>query len=254
MEDAGLVFIGPTADSIARAGDKVEARRTMKKAGVPVIPGGEEPATCLADVEQAAKGMTYPLALKAVAGGGGKGIRVVHEPAELKMAFERASSEAEAAFGNGTLYVERFLVAPRHIEVQVLADTHGNVVHLGERECSIQRRHQKLLEETPSPYVDADLRERMGAAAIAAARAVDYRGVGTVEFLVDDAGEFFFLEMNTRIQVEHPITELVYGVDLVLLQIRVAEGEVLRLQQSDLTPKGHAIEIRLTAEDAAGTG
>ncbi len=251
VEDAGLVFIGPTADSIARAGDKIEARRTMKKAGVPVIPGGEDPATCFADVKKAAMGMAYPLALKAVAGGGGKGIRVVHEPAELRTAFERASSEAEAAFGNGAVYLERFLVAPRHIEVQVLADTHGNVVHLGERECSIQRRHQKLLEETPSPYVDADLRERMGAAAIAAARAVDYRGVGTVEFLVDAAGEFFFLEMNTRIQVEHPITELVYGVDLVLLQIRVAEGEVLRLQQSDLTPKGHAIEIRLTAEDAA---
>jgi len=251
VEDAGLAFIGPRADSIARAGDKIVARTTMKEAGVPVLPGSEGPARDFAEAEAVAAATGYPVMLKAVGGGGGKGIRVVEDPAELKAAFERASSEAASAFGNAAVYVEKFLKAPRHIEVQVLADHHGNVVHVGERECSIQRRHQKLLEEAPSPFVGPELRARMGEAAVAAARAVDYRNAGTVEFLVDEDGEFFFLEMNTRIQVEHPVTEEVYGVDLVRLQVEIADGAELPFVQEDLEPSGHAIEVRLTAEDPA---
>ncbi|MHC4957543.1 MAG: acetyl-CoA carboxylase biotin carboxylase subunit, partial [Planctomycetota bacterium] len=248
---AGLVFIGPSSESIARAGDKLAARVAMVEAGVPVIPGSDEPATEPGQVQAAVQGMKFPVALKAVGGGGGKGIRVVHDPSEVASAFERASAEALSAFGNGAMYVEQYLVKPRHIEIQVLADTHGNTVHLGERECSIQRRHQKLLEETPSPFVDDDLRARMGAAGVKAAQAVDYVGAGTVEFLVDQDGDFYFLEMNTRIQVEHPITELTYGVDLIRQQVRVARGEQLPFAQEDLKPQGHAIEIRLTAEDPA---
>jgi len=251
VEDAGLIFIGPSPASIAAAGDKLAARTTMRQAGVPVIPGSESPVRTLKEVEAAAAAAGYPVALKAVGGGGGKGIRVVHAPDGLASAWKRASSEAEAAFGNGDIYVEKFLQAPRHIEVQVLADQHGTTVHLGERECSIQRRHQKLLEESPSPFVDADLRARMGAAAVRAAEAVSYRGAGTVEFLVDADRNFYFLEMNTRIQVEHPVTELVYGVDLVRLQVRVAEGRPLPFAQADLVPSGHAMEVRLTAEDPA---
>ncbi|MHC5050131.1 MAG: acetyl-CoA carboxylase biotin carboxylase subunit, partial [Planctomycetota bacterium] len=224
VEEAGLIFIGPTAESIAAAGDKIRARATMHKAGVPVIPGAMRPTSNLDEVRAAAKKAGYPVALKAVGGGGGKGIRKVSGPRELEEALARAASEAESAFGSRDVYVEKFLEAPRHIEVQILADQHGNTVHLGERECSIQRRHQKLLEETPSPFVDDALRARMGEAAVLAARAVNYRGAGTVEFLVDKKGSFHFLEMNTRIQVEHPITELTYGVDIVRLQVRVAEG------------------------------
>jgi acetyl-CoA carboxylase biotin carboxylase subunit len=250
VEEAGLIFIGPTADSIAAAGDKIRARVTMHKAGVPIIPGAMRPTSNLAEVRAAAKKAGYPLALKAVGGGGGKGIRVVSGPDELEEALARAASEAESAFGSREVYVEKFLEAPRHIEVQVLADQHGNTVHLGERECSIQRRHQKLLEETPSPFVDEEMRARMGEAAVLAARAVNYRGAGTVEFLVDKAGDHF-LEMNTRIQVEHPITELTYGVDIVRLQVRVAEGKPLPFRQEALRPSGHAIEVRLTAEDPA---
>ena len=251
VEDAGLAFIGPTADSIAAAGDKIRARVAMVAAGVPVIPGSQQTLADVSEVEAIAKEIGFPLALKAVGGGGGKGIRIVREASGLADAFARASAEALSAFGNGAMYVEKFLENPKHIEIQVLSDTHGNHLHFGERECSIQRRHQKLLEEAPSPNVDADLRARMGAAAVKAARAVDYRGAGTVEFLVDDAGEFYFLEMNTRIQVEHPVTELVYGVDLVRWQVRIAEGRELPFKQEDLQPSGHAIEIRLTAEDPA---
>jgi acetyl-CoA carboxylase biotin carboxylase subunit len=251
VEDAGLVFIGPSPESIAAAGDKIRARATMMKSGVPVIPGSEGPAPDAKAAAKIAKQTGFPVALKAVGGGGGKGIRVVREAGELKSSFERAASEAESAFGNAAVYVEKFLEAPRHIEVQVLADSHGHTVHLGERECSIQRRHQKLLEETPSPFVDDALRQRMGEAAVLAARAVNYRGAGTVEFLVDKDGSFYFLEMNTRIQVEHPITELVYGVDLVRLQVEVAAGAKLPFRQEDVRPTGHAIEIRLTAEDPA---
>ncbi|MHC4972806.1 MAG: acetyl-CoA carboxylase biotin carboxylase subunit [Planctomycetota bacterium] len=251
VEEAGLIFIGPTAESIAAAGDKIRARATMHKAGVPVIPGAMRPTSNLDEVRAAAKKAGYPVALKAVGGGGGKGIRKVSGPRELEEALARAASEAESAFGSRDVYVEKFLEAPRHIEVQILADQHGNTVHLGERECSIQRRHQKLLEETPSPFVDDALRARMGEAAVLAARAVNYRGAGTVEFLVDKKGSFHFLEMNTRIQVEHPITELTYGVDIVRLQVRVAEGKPLPFRQEALRPSGHAIEVRLTAEDPA---
>jgi len=251
VERAGLVFIGPGHEAIAAAGDKLRARVTMIKAGVPVIPGGERPVADAAELEAVAAKTGFPLALKAVGGGGGKGIRVVRRREDLAAAFARASAEAQAAFGNGAMYVEKFLEAPRHIEVQVLADQHGHTVHLGERECSVQRRHQKLLEETPSPFVDAALRARMGEAAVRAARAVNYTNAGTVEFLVDREGEFYFLEMNTRIQVEHPITELVYGVDLVRMQVRIAEGQPLKLRQEDIVPRGHAIEVRLTAEDPA---
>jgi len=249
VEKAGLVFIGPTARSISLAGDKVAARRTMMEAGVPVIPGSDGATRDFAEVRAAIRRTGYPVALKAVGGGGGKGIRVVREPAQLEAAFERASAEAGSAFGNATMYVEKYLDAPRHVEIQVFADQHGNCVHLGERECSLQRRHQKLLEESPSPIVDGEMRSRMGAAAVAAARAVDYRGAGTVEFLVDRERNFYFLEMNTRIQVEHPVTEMIYGVDLVALQVRVAEGHPLPFAQEDLEPSGHAIEIRLTAEN-----
>jgi acetyl-CoA carboxylase biotin carboxylase subunit len=251
VEEAGLIFIGPTAESIAAAGDKVRARVTMHKAGVPIIPGAMRPTKNLDEVRAAAKKAGYPLALKAVGGGGGKGIRIVSGPEELEEAFARAASEAESAFGSRAVYAEKYLEAPRHIEIQVLADQQGNTVHLGERECSIQRRHQKLLEETPSPFVDEDLRARMGEAAVLAARAVNYRGAGTVEFLVDKTGQFHFLEVNTRIQVEHPITELTYGVDIVRLQVRVAEGRPLPFTQEMLRPYGHAIEVRLTAEDPA---
>jgi acetyl-CoA carboxylase biotin carboxylase subunit len=249
VEEAGLIFIGPTADSIARAGDKVVARRTMLAAGVPVIPGSDGPVGDPDELAGIAARIGFPVALKAVGGGGGKGIRVVYEEGELRAAFERASSEAASAFGNAAMYVEKFLVAPRHIEVQVFADNHGNTVHMGERECSIQRRHQKLLEETPSPFVDDDLRARMGAAAVAAAKAVNYRNAGTVEFLVDAEKNFYFLEINTRIQVEHPITEMVYGIDLVRLQVRAAQGRELFFKQEQLVPSGHAIEVRLTAEN-----
>jgi acetyl-CoA carboxylase, biotin carboxylase subunit len=248
VEEAGLVFVGPPASAIEAMGDKTRARQAMMDAGVPVVPGT---AHALADADEAvavAAEVGYPVMLKAAAGGGGKGMRVVRERGELAAAFESASREALGAFGDGSVYVERFLEGPRHIEIQVLADAHGNVVHLGERECSIQRRHQKMIEEAPSPVVDAGLRERMGEAAVAAARAVGYRNAGTVEFLFQD-GEFFFLEMNTRIQVEHPVTELVTGVDLVHWQLRVAGGERLTFGQDEVRWWGHAIECRITSED-----
>lgn len=251
VEAAGLAFIGPTAGSIARAGDKIVARTTMKTAGVPVLPGSDGPAADAREARAVADAMGYPIMLKAVGGGGGKGIRIVEESGDVEAAFTRAASEADSAFGNGSIYVEKFLQAPRHIEIQILADQHGHVVHLGERECSIQRRHQKLLEEAPSPFVTPELRGRMGDAAVAAARAVDYRNAGTVEFLVEESGAFYFLEVNTRIQVEHPVTEMVYGVDLVRLQIEIAGGAALPFKQTDLVPNGHAIEVRLTAEDPA---
>ena len=251
VEDAGLTFIGPTPESISRAGDKLQARLAMIEAGVPVIPGTQEPIGDPNEIRAIADEIGYPVALKAVGGGGGKGIRIVHDPDDLVPAFERASAEALSSFGNGAMYVEKFLENPRHIEIQLLSDTHGTHLHLGERECSIQRRHQKLLEEAPSPNVDADMRAAMGKAATDAARAVDYRGAGTVEFLADKDGNFYFLEINTRIQVEHPVTELVYGVDLIRWQVRVAEGAKLPFTQEEFQPKGHAIEIRLTAEDPA---
>ncbi|RMH01979.1 MAG: acetyl-CoA carboxylase biotin carboxylase subunit [Planctomycetota bacterium] len=247
VADAGMAWVGPPPAAMEVMGDKIRSRQAMVAAGVPVIPGMTEPC---ADVEQAAAfaaEIGFPVMLKASAGGGGKGIRIVRRPDELAAAFRTASAEAESAFGDGRMYVERFLERPRHIEIQVLGDRHGRLLHLGERECSIQRRHQKLIEETPSPVIDQATRQRMGEAAIAAARAVDYHSAGTVEFLWSD-GEFFFLEMNTRIQVEHGITEMVYGVDIVEWMVRVAAGEKLTIDP-DLRPRGHAIEVRVNAED-----
>jgi len=248
VKEAGLAWIGPPPGAIATMGDKVESRRAMQAANVPVVPGNADPVASPADAVELASSIGYPVALKAAAGGGGKGIRVVHEPEQLEGAFRTAMGEAESAFGDGRLYMERYLERPRHIEVQVLFDGHGNGVHFGERECSIQRRHQKLVEECPSPIVDDAMRARMGETALAAARAVGYEGAGTVEFL-HSKGDFFFLEMNTRLQVEHPITEMVTGVDLVREQIRVAAGEALGYGQAEIDMRGHAIEVRINAED-----
>jgi len=248
VEKAGLVFVGPSAATISAMGDKTEARRRMDAAGVPIVPGVNR---ALRDSEEAltlGEEIGYPILLKAAAGGGGKGMRVVSEASELPRAFEAAGREAKAAFGEDSIYVERFLDAPRHIEFQVMGDREGHILHVGERECSIQRRHQKLIEESPSPVLTPDLRAAMGAAAVRAAEAVDYVGAGTVEFLFKD-GEFFFLEMNTRLQVEHPVTEMVYGLDLVQLQLKTAFGEALPHNQGDLNPSGHAIECRITSEN-----
>jgi len=248
VDEAGLVWVGPPAEAIAAMGDKTEARERMRAAGVPVIPGSEGAVEDPDEARAAAERIGYPVMLKAAAGGGGKGMRVVREPGEFESAFRGARSEAGQAFGDERVYLERFLDSPRHIEIQVLADEHGRTVHVGERECSIQRRHQKLIEEAPSPAIDAETRERMGRVAIAAAEAVGYRSAGTVEFLFQD-GEFFFLEMNTRIQVEHPVTELVWEVDLVQEQLRVAAGETLSWQPPEDAPRGHAIECRIGGED-----
>ncbi|NOZ50993.1 MAG: acetyl-CoA carboxylase biotin carboxylase subunit [Chloroflexi bacterium] len=247
--DAGIVFIGPTAAAIATMGDKTTARETVARAGVPLVPGTTKD---LRDDElaAAAERLGYPILVKASAGGGGKGMRLVQEEAELKSALGAARREALAAFGDGSIYLEKAITAARHIEIQILADAHGNVIHLGERECSIQRRHQKLVEEAPSVAVSPELRAEMGAIAVAAARAVDYQSAGTVEFLVDKDGSYYFLEMNTRLQVEHPVTELVTGVDIVKEMISIANGRRLRLRQEDVTMKGWAIECRITAEDS----
>lgn len=248
VADAGLVFIGPRADTIREMGDKTEARKRMQAASVPIVPGVVHPIPDPASAREIADEIGYPILLKAVSGGGGKGMRAVDHAHEVERAFEAASREAQAAFGDGAIYLEKYLSRPRHIEIQVLGDAQGNLVHLGERECSIQRRHQKLVEEAPSPVLDSATRTAMGAAAVQAARAVDYIGAGTVEFLYQD-GEFFFLEMNTRIQVEHCVTELVTGVDIVQWQLRVAQGETLNFTQNDVTMVGHSIECRITSED-----
>ncbi len=251
VREAGLVFIGPPPEAIAAMGNKTRARDIVVAAGVPVVPAVQDPPADPAALRAAAEQLGFPLLIKAVAGGGGKGMRIVRAVADLATAYAAAEREARAAFGDGRLFLERYFERPRHIEVQVLADQHGHIVHLGERECSIQRRYQKIVEESPSPAVDAALRERLTAAAIAAARSVNYANAGTVEFLLTDSGEFYFLEMNTRLQVEHPVTEWVTGVDLVQAQIRIAAGEPLWLRQEDLTPRGHAIECRVYAEDPA---
>jgi acetyl-CoA carboxylase biotin carboxylase subunit len=248
-ERAGITFIGPSSHAIAVMGSKTESRRLMIEAGVPVVPGG---TTALEDPDaarEAARALGYPVMLKAAAGGGGKGMRMVRREEDLAAAFRAATSEASSSFGDGAVYLERYIDRPRHVEIQVLGDHHGTVVSLGERECSLQRRHQKVVEEAPSLAVDAELRRRMGDAAVRAAAAVSYTGAGTVEFLLAPDGSFYFLEMNTRLQVEHPVTELVTGVDLVVAQIRVAEGEPLPAELRDITPRGHAIEVRLYAED-----
>lgn len=248
VREAGLVFIGPSAESVEAMGDKTEARKRVIAAGVPVVPGNDDPLADAAEARRVAGEVGYPVLLKAAAGGGGKGMRVVRGAGEIEGSFDAASREALAAFGDGSVYIEKYLEGPRHIEIQLLADRHGNTLHLGERECSIQRRHQKLIEEAPSPVITPEQRAAMGATAVAAARAVDYEGAGTVEFLYRN-GEFFFLEMNTRIQVEHPVTELVTGIDLVQWQIRVAAGEALPFRQEDIRLEGHAIECRITSED-----
>jgi acetyl-CoA/propionyl-CoA carboxylase biotin carboxyl carrier protein len=249
VEAAGLVWIGPPPEAIEVMGSKVAARERMQAAGVPIIPGTTEAVTTADEVRLLGDELGWPIAIKASAGGGGKGLKVVPSPDDVERAFESAQREGEAYFGSSAVYVERYLENPRHVEVQVLADAHGNVIHLGERDCTIQRRHQKLVEETPSPAVSPELRERIGGIAVDAARAVGYRSAGTIEGLLSREGEYFFLEMNTRIQVEHTVTELVTGLDLVREQVLVAAGEPLSLRQQDVRLTGHSIECRINAED-----
>ena len=248
-EERGVIFIGPSSSAIAAMGSKIESRRLMIDAGVPVVPGGRDPLTSLEAAQEAAETVGYPVMLKASAGGGGKGMRMVESPDGLAAAFRDARSEAASAFGDDAVYIEKFIVEPRHVEIQILGDQHGKVVALCERECSLQRRNQKVVEEAPSPVVGPELRQRMGDAAVKAAEAVGYTNAGTVEFLLDADGNFYFLEMNTRLQVEHPVTELITGIDLVIAQLRVAQGEALGPEFDGVTPRGHAIEVRLYAED-----
>ncbi len=247
--DAGIIFIGPSPDSIEAMGSKTESRRRMQAAGVPVVPGLTEAVKSYDEIAAFAKSTGFPIMVKASAGGGGKGLRFVDREADLRSAFDRVTSEAQSFFGDSAVYAEKFIPSPRHIEVQVLGDQHGNIVHVGERECTLQRRHQKVVEECPSPVVDADLRQRLGEMAVRAAAAVGYYSAGTIECLMGPGKEFYFLEMNTRLQVEHPVTEMVWNVDLVKEQLRVARGEKLQLRQDDLRPNGHAVECRIYAED-----
>jgi len=247
--DAGVKFIGPTADAMEKMGSKTRARQRMEAAGLPVVPGTSRGVESVEEATKVAGKIGYPVMLKAAAGGGGKGMRMIQRAEELKSALESASSEALRAFGDGEIYIEKAIVNPRHIEMQVLADEHGNTVYLGERECSLQRRHQKVLEEAPSPFVDAEMRRRMGEVAVRVAQAAGYTNAGTVEFLVDQQKNFYFLEMNTRLQVEHPVTELTTGLDLVHLQVRIAAGVKLPFSQDEILIRGHAIECRIYAED-----
>jgi acetyl-CoA carboxylase biotin carboxylase subunit len=244
-----IKFIGPSPAVIRMMGDKVEARRAMKEAGVPILPGSSEPIKSEEEARALAEEIGYPVIIKAAAGGGGRGMRIVREADELAKNLQTASAEATAAFRNGDVYIERYVECPRHVEIQVLADEHGNCVHLGERDCSIQRRHQKLLEEAPSPVLSKELRAQMGAAAVEACKRVGYANAGTFEFLLDEDGRFYFMEMNTRIQVEHPVTEMVTLIDIVRNQIRIAQGEELSYAQDDILIVGHAIECRINAED-----
>ena len=248
-EDCNIKFIGPRPDVIAIMGDKVEARRTMKAAGVPILPGTSEPVQSPDEVKGLVKEIGYPVIIKAAAGGGGRGMRIVRKQEELESQLETAQAEALAAFKNGSVYVERYIERPRHIEIQILADEHGNCVSLGERECTIQRRHQKLLEEAPSPVISQELREKMGAVAVNACKEIGYTNAGTFEFLLDEDGSFYFMEMNTRIQVEHPVTEMVTLADIVRNQVRIACGDDLQYKQSDVLIMGHSIECRINAED-----
>lgn len=249
VEENGLIFIGPSPESIRVMGDKLEAKKALRDFDVPMVPGSLAPMRDIGEARQFAGRLGYPVMLKASAGGGGKGMRIVHRAEDLDEEMKRAAGEARAAFGDPTLFMEKCILNPRHIEIQVLADMHGNCVHLFERDCSIQRRHQKLIEEAPSAVLDDALRTRMGAAAVQVAMACHYRGAGTVEFMFDADRNFYFLEMNTRLQVEHPVTELITGLDLVKLQIACAEGESLPFRQEDLSFRGHAIEVRVNAED-----
>ncbi|MGD9587685.1 MAG: acetyl-CoA carboxylase biotin carboxylase subunit [Pyrinomonadaceae bacterium] len=247
--DCNIKFIGPRPEVIAMMGDKVEARRTMQAAGVPILPGSPEPIESTAEAARVAESIGYPLIIKAAAGGGGRGMRIVRKHEELHGQLETAQAEALAAFKNGSVYIERYIERPRHIEIQVLADEHGNCIHLGERECSIQRRHQKLLEEAPSPVLTAEQRAEMGAVAVNACKEIGYSNAGTFEFLLDEDGSFYFMEMNTRVQVEHPVTEMVTLADIVRNQIRIASGENLQYTQEDVQIVGHSIECRINAED-----
>ncbi|MBP7512995.1 MAG: acetyl-CoA carboxylase biotin carboxylase subunit [Flavobacteriales bacterium] len=251
LEKAGVTFVGPSPHAMKVMGDKLAAKEAVKNHGVPLVPGTEGAVSGLEEAVNVAKTITFPILIKAAAGGGGKGMRIVEKESELKEGLERAISEAQNAFGDGSVFIEKYVAGPRHIEVQIMADTHGNTLYLFERECSVQRRHQKVVEEAPSAVLTPELRKRMGEAAVAVARSVDYTGAGTVEFLLDEKNNFYFMEMNTRLQVEHPVTEMITGLDLVKLQIRVAEGEKLPMKQEDLRINGHAIEIRVYAEDPA---
>jgi len=248
-EHSNIVFIGPTADQIRLMGDKAVARRTMAEQGVPTVPGSDGTISDVDEAARIAEEIGFPVLIKAAAGGGGKGMRVAPDRETFAKQFLNAQREAEAAFGDPSVYLEKYLVRPRHIEIQLLGDSFGRVVHLGERECSIQRRHQKLIEEAPSPVMTPELRERMGEAAVRGAQAIGYRSAGTIEFLVDEDGNFYFMEMNTRIQVEHPVTEMVTGIDLIKEQIRVAAGEPMSVPEGPVELRGHAIECRINAED-----
>jgi acetyl-CoA carboxylase biotin carboxylase subunit len=247
--DAGVVFIGPPVTAMELMGSKTKSRHAVMQAGLPVVPGTDEPLANLEAAERVAQSLGYPLMLKAAAGGGGKGLRLVRSASELESAYGTASSEAQNAFGDPSLYLEKYLERPRHIEVQILGDRYGHLIHLGERECSLQRRHQKVMEESPSPMVREELRQRLGEAALRIGRLAEYWNAGTVEFLLDQAGNFYFLEMNTRLQVEHPVTELVTGIDLVKEQIKIGAGEKLAWRQEDVRARGVAIECRISAED-----
>ncbi len=248
-ENCGIRFIGPRPEMIRLMGNKIRAKEAMKEAGLPMLPGSEGVLRSDREAEELAERVGFPVILKAAAGGGGRGMKIVRERSAIKQAFNTASAEAIAAFGNGDMYLERYVEKPRHIEIQIVADEHGEVIHLGERECSVQRRHQKIIEEAPSPAVDPALRERMGRAAVEAMKRLRYNNVGTIEFLVDEHGDFYFMEMNTRIQVEHPVTEAITGIDLLREQIRLAAGEPLGRTQESIQFRGHAIECRVNAED-----
>ncbi len=248
LEEHNITFIGPTSEHIRIMGDKIQAKETAKRLGIPVVPGSDGAVKTETDAMKVAKGMGFPVLIKATAGGGGRGMKVATSAEDLPMAFATARSEAKAAFGNDSVYIEKYLTKPRHIEIQVFGDGQGNAVHLGERDCSLQRRHQKVFEEAPSPAINAESRRRIGETVAKAMQAIKYRGAGTVEFLYED-GEFYFIEMNTRIQVEHPVTEAITGIDLVLEQIRVASGAGLSFKQDDIILSGHAIEGRINAEN-----
>ncbi len=251
VNKSGITFIGPSPESMELMGDKISAKQTVKKYNVPLVPGIDEAITDIEASKKIAAEVGFPILIKASAGGGGKGMRIVEKPEEFEEQMQRAVSEAESAFGNGAVFIERYVGSPRHIEIQVLADTHGNCVYLFERECSIQRRHQKVIEEAPSAVLTPEIRKAMGEAAVNVAKSCDYVGAGTVEFLLDENKDFFFLEMNTRLQVEHPVTEMITGVDLVKEQIKVARGEKLSFTQADLEINGHSVEVRVYAEDPA---
>jgi acetyl-CoA carboxylase, biotin carboxylase subunit len=249
VEKLGLKFIGPRSEMLKLMGNKVAAREAMEKAGLPLLPGARGVLANVDEAERIAQEVGFPVILKAAAGGGGRGMKIVREHPAIRKSFEGASAEALAAFGDGSMYLERYVEEPRHIEMQIVADEHGNIIHLGERECSVQRRHQKLVEEAPSPAVSPELRREMGEVALGAMRRIGYNNVGTIEFLMDEKGRYYFMEMNTRIQVEHPVTEQVYGLDLVRLQIKLANGDKLERAQDSVVPRFHAIECRVNAED-----